>query len=574
VKRFFENPLIAGLTSLKLTAILMIIFAFAIGKATFIESDLGAEGARGLVYNATWFEILLVFFCLNLILRLIKDMPYKPRQSGAVIVHISMIVILASAGVTRWFGYEGIMPIREGTSTNFIWSREPHVQLSIDDQFASHKVRLFAAGQSTAKTLDLGGEDYRVTVEEYWPAFEMKYQASMSGPSALDMAVVGREGLEDLFLVASQPETKGGVRYRLVRGAMPGQGSSARWGEVKIRAGNESGRLVVDRALPVTAEIAGWRFEITEFQTSFKVGGEANFDAPMDNPMVRVGITSPEGETGEKLLFAYHPDFSMGHSGSDEASFEGLDILYAYEQGVTMALADDGIVTVRTAGEIHRIDMESGEPQASFPGGEAFTIEKSALYGSADGQVSFIVRAAHEHVQLQPGVSYDPKAPTAARISVTSPDGTKAEDIVSKDDGRGAAIDLGGKTAVVKFGSIKIPLPYRVHLDDFMLINYPGSRNPAKYESHIKLYDDEMGIDGQPVRIFMNNPMTHRGFTHFQSSYDPDEKGTVLSVNYDPGKWPTYIGYILISIGFALIFARDLIWPRKDNTRERSRHAA
>jgi hypothetical protein len=28
-----------------------------------------------------------------------------------------------------------------------------------------------------------------------------------------------------------------------------------------------------------------------------------------------------------------------------------------------------------------------------------------------------------------------------------------------------------------------------------------------------------------------------------------DEKGTILSVNHDPGTWPTYIGYILLTLG-------------------------
>ncbi|HPE46480.1 MAG TPA: hypothetical protein PK380_11485, partial [Deltaproteobacteria bacterium] len=96
MKRFFQNPVIAALASLRLTVPLLVIFAVAIGKATFIESQMGAEGARGIVYNALWFEVLLVLFCLNLILRLFKDMPYKPRQTGFVIVHISMIWILIS----------------------------------------------------------------------------------------------------------------------------------------------------------------------------------------------------------------------------------------------------------------------------------------------------------------------------------------------------------------------------------------------------------------------------------------------------------------------------------------------
>lgn len=565
MKRFFQIPVVSALASLKLTVPLLIIFAVAIGKATFIESEIGAEGARGLVYNALWFEVLLGLFCLNLILRLFKDMPYKARQTGFVIVHVAMIWILISAGITRWFGYEGIMPIREGSSTDFIWSREPHVQASLGNSFDSYEVRLFQPGQTAARDVTLEGESYRLAVEDYWPRFEMLHRPAAEGPAALHMAVAEDDGLQEITLVGGEPERVDGVRYSLVAADAPPPGSGSAYGDLRVRVGGETGTLPVTRPLSGSLELAGWTFAVSEFQASFRVGGDTDFDAPMDNPMIRVAITSPDGESGERLLFAYHPDFSMDHGGGQDA-FADLDLAYSLSQGVTLALAADGTVRARAAGAYQKMGMEDGRPVADYPAGEAFIVEPATIYRAAATGAAFVVREALQHVQLQPGMSGDPNAPAAARISLTAPDGTSASDIVFKDDGRGARLRLGEREAVVKLGSIKIPLPYRVHLDDFLLLTYPGSRNPASYESHVRLYDEEQGIDGRPVRIYMNHPLTHRGFKHFQSSYDPDEKGTVLSVNYDPGKWPTYIGYILISVGFVLVFARDQIWPRKDNS--------
>ena len=49
----------------------------------------------------------------------------------------------------------------------------------------------------------------------------------------------------------------------------------------------------------------------------------------------------------------------------------------------------------------------------------------------------------------------------------------------------------------------------------------------------------------------MNNVLDYKGYRFFQSSYDRDEKGTVLSVNSDRlGTWVTYFGYALMIIGF------------------------
>ena len=52
----------------------------------------------------------------------------------------------------------------------------------------------------------------------------------------------------------------------------------------------------------------------------------------------------------------------------------------------------------------------------------------------------------------------------------------------------------------------------------------------------------------------MNHPLTYKDYKFFQSSYDTDEKGSILSVNNDPGKWPTYIAYFLLTLGLILNF--------------------
>jgi hypothetical protein len=50
------------LYSTRLTAVLFIVFAAAMGVATFIENDYGTQTSKALVYNAWWFEAIMVFF--------------------------------------------------------------------------------------------------------------------------------------------------------------------------------------------------------------------------------------------------------------------------------------------------------------------------------------------------------------------------------------------------------------------------------------------------------------------------------------------------------------------------------
>jgi cytochrome c-type biogenesis protein CcsB len=92
-------------------------------------------------------------------------------------------------------------------------------------------------------------------------------------------------------------------------------------------------------------------------------------------------------------------------------------------------------------------------------------------------------------------------------------------------------------------------LPFSVELVKFTLTRYPGSSSPSSYESEVLIY-----LDGQTYksRIFMNNVLDLRGYRFFQSSFDRDEKGTILSVNKDvAGRNVTYTGYLLLALGLA-----------------------
>jgi cytochrome c-type biogenesis protein CcsB len=104
-----------------------------------------------------------------------------------------------------------------------------------------------------------------------------------------------------------------------------------------------------------------------------------------------------------------------------------------------------------------------------------------------------------------------------------------------------------GVDVAVEFGSKVLILPFSVKLRDFQLDRYPGSMAPSSYASEVTVLDGDTELD---YRIYMNHTLDYGSYKFFQSSYDQDELGTVLSVNDDPGKWPTYLGYLLLVIGF------------------------
>ncbi len=90
-------------------------------------------------------------------------------------------------------------------------------------------------------------------------------------------------------------------------------------------------------------------------------------------------------------------------------------------------------------------------------------------------------------------------------------------------------------------------LPFRLALRDFRLVRYPGSNTPSSYESDLTIQE---GTQTREVSISMNNIARNGNYRIYQSSYDPDEQGTILSINHDPaGNSITYAGYVLLCGG-------------------------
>ena len=111
----------------------LIVFLVAIGSATFIESTHGIQAAKILIYNAVWFEILLLFLGLNLISNIFKHRMYEREKISVLSFHLAFLVILLGSAVTRFVSFEGIMVVREGETSDFIYTSDPHVLMEVSN---------------------------------------------------------------------------------------------------------------------------------------------------------------------------------------------------------------------------------------------------------------------------------------------------------------------------------------------------------------------------------------------------------------------------------------------------------
>ncbi len=444
------KKVIDRLFSTSAAGLYMIIFAAAIGVATFIENDFGTSAAQKLIFKAKWFELLLVLFSITLIYNIFRFRMIQQKKWTILTFHLAMVVIVAGAGVTRYFGFEGMMHIREGESSNYFLSREPYLVFEATNgsgKYVFDEPVLFASvGSNTfSKSYLLGGQELKVEVTDFLPNPKETLVDDENGLPTLKIVMAGAGGREEYYLQQGSKSNIRGTRFNFNKDPVPGA--------VNIRYQNDS--LYFMSGIP---------YDMTVMATQQKTTLEP-------------GI--------------WHPLRLRSLYASENSSFVfGLFSPHA-----------------RT-----KIISESPKMSSTSLGGVNLKIS------SNDDEAQLMVIGS-------PGMEGRPRQAT-----------------------------VGGMNIRVAYGSKKVVLPFALKLNDFIMEKYPGTNSASSYESQVTLLDPQKNVQ-KDYRIYMNNILNYRGYRFFQSSFDQDELGTYLSVNYDaPGTLITYLGYALLTLGMLLTF--------------------
>ena len=251
------------------------------------------------------------------------------------------------------------------------------------------------------------------------------------------------------------------------------------------------------------------------------------------------------GEKGQPVALNEGKFYDAGNFVLDFNSGESFD-----KPVISMSIVDDKLYMSHAMklSFFRMNDRSKGDLEAN----EKEVFDNRVLYSTDLG--SFVLREFLPHASKKIVSDENAKgneSGTEALRFLVSVDGKATEALVfgrSRVVGSEQHIMLNGVDVHISYGAKELELPFRIKLLDFQLDRYPGSMSPASYASEVVLIDDEEGVN-MPYRIFMNNILEHRGYRFFQASYDRDEKGTVLSVNNDPGTLPSYLGYLLLAIG-------------------------
>lgn len=437
------------LFSNRLTAILFIAFATSLAFGTFIESWYSTQTARIWIYNAKWFEGMFLLFIINFAGNIFKYRLLRKEKWAVLSLHLSLIIIILGAFVTRYFGFEGVMPIREGRTESQFLSEKTYLTVLVDGELD---------GVSQRKTLqssvmfsehvnnklnwksDFGGQDFSIELENYT-----------------------ENVVEDLIL-----DDKG------------------------------------DRYIKIVESSTGQRHD----------------------------HYVKEGEilSVHNLLFSFN-------------KFQEGAINIRVEDGRYYIVSPFAGTYIRMADQAQDSILSSVESNLSFRslyqiGDHNFVIPEPALRG----RFGFVKDSNQEGL------------PSALKIKIKTKEVQKEVQILG---GRGyteppKSISLGGLDFHISYGSKLLDLPFSLRLYDFIAEKYPGTENSySSFKSKVQVIGDRT-FD---YDIYMNHVLDYKGYRFFQSSFDPDEKGTILSVNHDWwGTYITYTGYMLLYLSLMGIF--------------------
>lgn len=442
--------LIVKFFSMKVSVVLMLIFGLACAVATFIENDFGADSARDIVYASLWFALIQVWLGICIINNILKYKIYTKNKLPSFIFHVSFLFILLGSGLTRNFGIEGSVHIREGQTQDIVTTLEPFVEMKAYKDgkvYSVSKKKLFSfyGKNSFDINLDIEGKEAIFAFKKLVPNAVKKIASDINGKPMVSLMI--SDGSKPTEVVLNKGDEVGNST-------------------LKIDFSNKDNNLT------------------TPYFHIFLDGGKFYFLSNQKVSWYKMSDSS-KGD--------YAPDTKTPFISKQLYTINGINI-------------------------VPKEILKSGKLKWS-----AGTGRKNSSYTAMIGDVS-----------------YDGKTEEVALLGF----GRGSE-------GRPKMLEIGGVNFVLKWGSKTFQLPFKLQLVDFQLDRYPGSMSPSSYASEIKVIDNKNGVN-MPYRIYMNHVLDYGGFRFFQSSYDRDELGTILSVNRDPGKWPTYMGYFLLSLGLIL----------------------
>ena len=346
-------------------------------------------------------------------------------------------------------------------------------------------------------------------------------------------------------------------------------------GMMHIREGDMSGTVISDETYMDVHIVQGEQElkETKKVRLSVLTPGKFRWHGNLDGKKIRIRSTDyirnaraqyvamPGGDPYVQLVLLAGRQITAGLASGDVKKYPGLTVSFNQENAdADLYITSVGDSLKAVARHPVSIMAMGGAEMDSYAPGKVIPMQQGKLFtvnGVRFALQRYMPSAKMQFVQGGNGGQATGMDVIKAEVEM---DGMRSDMYIQgmrNMVGEQTVTRMGDVSISCSYGSREIRLPFVLRLVDFRIDRYPGSHSPSSFESDVKLIDVEHHIS-EVHNIYMNNVLKHRGYRFYQSSYDQDEMGTILSVNRDlTGTVVTYIGYVLLTLGMVLaLFAK------------------
>ena len=560
-----QRSILRSVGSLWFAGVLLMLALVSMAAATVFESTHGTEHALAAFYKAWWFQILLALVGLNVLAAMIVRYPFSRRQTGFVITHTSIIVILIGAWITERFGLDGQIALSEGQATRDCRVEADTLTLSRGPDGAAASVGLPAAVFSGFEPVEspsapaLSHDGIQVRIARYLPDSTDAERIVDDNPHprpAVEVSLAPEGVQEAVWLFGDQTQNLGPIpaSYRQITDAeefkrwVSGEAGGTTDGRIQVELGGTTASFPLADCLarPMALGETGYSVRALRYMPHAIVGPDKQMQNASNkpvNPAVELEITGPEGAQ-KQLAFARFPDFKSMHPGQGTEDIK-----------ITFVASSDS----SPAAPLEVLAGPGGALYVRFAPANASPVAHPLTLGtpipSPWSDLKFCVLRRFENARSERVVeAVQPVRQERQPAILVEIETAEHRNEMWLQKNLQYPVTVNGTPYTLTFGDQIVPLGFALKLDRFQVGYYPGVRRPRSFESHVTIEDAASGRSQSRV-VSMNHPASFAGYTFYQSSYRQEGGRSVsfLSVARDPGQPIVFSGYIGLMGGMVLV---------------------
>ncbi|MFA8017553.1 hypothetical protein [Bremerella cremea] len=140
--------------SLSLAVVLLSAMAIALIYATFVEATFNTDVVQFYVYRSWWFGLIYGLLAINIFCAAAIRYPWKRHQTGFVITHIGLLMLLLSGAISRTKGIDAQVHVWEHASSELAFDNAYYFDLRVDDSPQSNPLVMADPATIERHTID------------------------------------------------------------------------------------------------------------------------------------------------------------------------------------------------------------------------------------------------------------------------------------------------------------------------------------------------------------------------------------------------------------------------------------